>query len=126
MIDRPVGFLQMGGAILSDRQEAIRQAVAALSAHPFEPFRQGPCHGGRHALAGELCQLPREPMRLVALDVQAHQIPFHLIWIYFYQNRLPRAILRSRRAPNITSTQPPLDEPASWSMPNFSPAISIS
>ena len=72
MIHRPIGFLEVRRAVLSNLQQPGRKCDSALTTDTFQtfPHRFGDCF--RHALSRKVGELLREFVRFLVLNVQAH------------------------------------------------------
>ena len=68
---------QTSCTVPSDGDQAAGKAALTLAAHSLEPLPDSFCHCRRHALAGQLREFLSEAMRFIALDVQAHELPFY-------------------------------------------------
>src|SRR6516165_6056870 len=91
MISGSEWFLEPHRAILADRHEAICKTDGIAAAHAIEALAHGFGHGCRHALTGEPRQLPSQPVRLLAFDIQTHRdIPFLPLIEPFYLHLGPR------------------------------------
>lgn len=72
MIGGPIRLLEMGGAISADRNQFLCQATLPFRTYALQSFPHRIHNRNRLVLAGRLCQLAHQPMRLLILYVHAH------------------------------------------------------
>jgi hypothetical protein len=78
MIRRSEWLFQVPGAVVANRQEAVRQRGTLFTLDPIEALAQGRGHGCGQGFPGSFRELFGETMCLWILDVQSHLAQFYL------------------------------------------------